>query len=148
MLANRKRVNVYTLSASGSGSIKATKLTMYLAPTGTAGQQPLRGVIYADAGGTPGALVASSNEFVFSSSDAAGWYDLTLPSPVTLAPGTYWIGVLSGSSSYVTGFRYDQVSGSRVVNGNTYTSGPSDPFGAIGGGDAKEMSVYVTYTVG
>jgi hypothetical protein len=32
----------------------------------------LKGVIYADAGGSPGALLATSNELTYSSSQAAG----------------------------------------------------------------------------
>jgi hypothetical protein len=125
-----------------------SKLSIYLAPTATSGQQALRGIIYSDSGGSPGALVATSNELVFSSSDAAGWFDLTLPSPVSLSAGNYWIGMMSGSTPGVAGFRWDSVSGSRVYNSNTYTSGPSNPFGPIGGSDSEQMSIYATYTTG
>ena len=138
---DRKRVSRYSLGASGSVS----KLSAYLAPTSTAGQQTLRGVVYADAGGSPGALLATSNELVFHSTDAAGWYDLTLPSPVTLAPGSYWIGVLTGAGANVAGFRWDSVPGSRVYDNNAYSAGPSDPFGALTGTDAEQMSLYASY---
>jgi len=108
----------------------------------------LRGVIYADSGGAPGALVAVSNELSFASTQAAGWYDLTLPGAVTLSPGRYWIGMISGGSSYVAGFRWDSVSASRVFNSNTYTSGPTNPFGAVGASDSEQMSIYAMYTTG
>jgi len=144
MAANRKRVNAYSVSSSAAVS----KLSIYLQPTGTSGQQALRGVIYADSGGAPGALVAVSNELSFASTQAAGWYDLALPGAVTLSPGRYWIGMVSGGSSYVAGFRWDSVSASRVFNSNTYTSGPTNPFGAVGASDSEQMSIYATYTAG
>lgn len=55
-VAERKRVNRYGLPTSGS----VTKLNVYLAPTGTAGQQVLKGVVYADSNGAPGALLGVS----------------------------------------------------------------------------------------
>src|SRR5581483_2314768 len=48
--ADRKRVNEYALSASGTVS----KLSVYLQPSSTSGQQVIRGVIYADSGAAPG----------------------------------------------------------------------------------------------
>jgi subtilisin family serine protease len=140
---DRKRVNAYSLPTAGSVS----KLSVYLAPTGTAGQQALRGVVYADSGGSPGALLATSNELVFHSSDAARWYDLVLPSPLRLAAGRYWIGVITGGTSYVAGFRWSSVAGSRVYNGNTYTAGATNPFGPAST-DSEQMSLFATYTPG
>jgi hypothetical protein len=35
-----------------------------------------------------------------------------------------------------------------VYNTNTYTSGPSDPFGGSTTTDAEQMSLYATYTTG
>jgi hypothetical protein len=37
------------------------------------------------------------------------------------------------------------VSGSRVFNPNSYSSGPSDPFGSAST-DGEQMSIYATYT--
>jgi hypothetical protein len=124
-----------------------SKLSIYLAPTSTAGQQTIKGVIYADASGAPGSLMASSNELVFHSTDKAGWYDLVLSAPRTLTAGNYWIGVLTGASAGVASFRWDSVSGGRVYNNNTYTSGPTDPFGSIQGTDNEQASLYATYTL-
>ncbi|HEV3284764.1 MAG TPA: hypothetical protein VG010_11230, partial [Solirubrobacteraceae bacterium] len=139
--ANRKRVNRYALGISASVS----KLTMYLTPTKTSGQQVLKGIIYADSGGKPAALLATSNQLTFKSTNAAGWYELTFSTPPVLAAGNYWIGVISGTTSGVTGFRYDKVTGSRDYNANTYTSGPSNPFGAVST-DAEQASLYATYS--
>jgi subtilisin family serine protease len=139
--ADRKRVNHYQLATSGSVS----QLSMYLQPTGTSGQQTIEGVIYADQSGVPGALLAVSSPITFTSSSAAGWYNLPFASPVALGPGTYWIGIISGGTSRVTGFRWSSVAGSRALNSNTYTSGPSNPFGSASS-DAEQMSLYATYS--
>ncbi|MCW3028692.1 MAG: hypothetical protein JWN81_1903 [Solirubrobacterales bacterium] len=142
-LADRKRVNRYALAAPGS----VTKLSIYLAPTATVGQQLLKGLIYADSSGAPGALLGVSEPLTFKNTNAAGWYDLVFSSPVKLAAGNYWIGVITGASSYVAGFRYDAVSGARDYNANTYTSGPTNPFGTPSI-DPEQTSLYATYTPG
>ncbi len=139
--ANRKQVNHYQLSTA----VNVSKLTMYLAPTGTKGKQVLEGVIYSDQGGSPSALLGVTNQLTFSSTNKANWYDLTFSSPVALSAGTYWIGVISGSTSNITGFRWKSVSNARAYNTNTYTSGPSNPFGTATI-DSEQMSIYATYT--
>ena len=77
--------------------------------------------------------------------DAAGWYDLSFASPVKLAAGNYWNGVMTGQTSNVIGFRYDNVSGARDYNANTFSSGPSNPFGSVST-DGEQTSLYATYT--
>ena len=139
--SNRKRVNEYALGVNATVS----KLTVYLRPTSHSGTQAIKGIIYADSGGAPGSLLAVSNQLTFASTDAAGWYDLTFPTPASLAPGNYWIGVLTGSSYGVAGYRYDSVANSRDYNTNTYSSGPSNPFGPVTI-DSQQMSLYATYT--
>ena len=141
--ADRKRVNSYALPASGS----VPRLSVYLAPTGTTGQQPLRGVIYSDASGRPEGLLGVSAELTFTSTSAAGWYELAFPAPVRLAAGTYWIGIISGAPSNVAGFRYDTVVAARDINTNAYSSGPTDPFG-LAYMDSKQMSLYASYEKG
>jgi hypothetical protein len=66
---------------------------------------------------------------------------------VKLAAGNYWIGVITGASAGVTGFRFDSVTGSRDYNTNTYSSGPTNPFGAFTT-DAEQTSLYATYSPG
>jgi hypothetical protein len=139
----RKRVNRYALAEAGTVS----KLSVYLAPAGTAGEQALKGVVYSDASGKPEALLAASEQLTFKSTNAAGWYSLPFATGVKLAAGNYWIGVISGVTQKVAGFRYDSVTGSRDYNANTYSSGPSNPFGAVTS-DSEQMSLYATYTAG
>jgi hypothetical protein len=117
---------------------------MYLAPTGKAGEQVLKGVIYSDASGKPEALLGATEQLTFKSTNTAGWYDLQFASPVKLAAGNYWIGVMTGATAGVTGFRYDSVAGARNYNANTYASGPTNPFGAVTT-DSEQMSLYASY---
>ncbi|MEA2209267.1 MAG: hypothetical protein QOF54_1744, partial [Solirubrobacteraceae bacterium] len=140
-LADRKRVSRYALTTAGT----VTKLSIYLAPTGATGQQVLKGVVYADSSGAPGALLGISEQLTFKSTNAAGWYDLALASPLKLAAGNYWIGIITGATSSIAGFRYTSVSGARDYNANTYTSGASNPFGTPTT-DAEQASLYATYT--
>ena len=51
---------------------------------------------------------------------------------------------MSGSSSNVIGFRWNDVAGARAYNTNTYTSGPSNPFGTAHV-DTEQVSLYATY---
>jgi hypothetical protein len=141
--ADRKRVNRYALAGAGT----LVKLSIYLAPSGTAGQQVLKGLVYADSSNAPGALLATTEQLTFKSTSSAGWYDLSFSSPVKLAAGNYWIGIITGATSSVAGFRYDSVAGSRDYNANTYTSGPTNPFGAVTV-DAEQSSLYATYSPG
>jgi hypothetical protein len=63
---------------------------------------------------------------------------------VKLGPGNYWIGVVTGATPGVAGWRYDTVTGARAWNANTYTAGPTNPFGAVTT-DNEQASLYATY---
>jgi hypothetical protein len=140
-VSERKRVNRYALPVAATVS----KLSIYLAPGGTSGQQVLKGLIYADSSGAPSTLLAASEQLTYASTNATGWYDLKFSAPVKLTTGNYWIGVMTGATGGVAGFRFDSVTGSRDYNTNTYASGPTNPFGAVTT-DAEQMSLYATYT--
>jgi hypothetical protein len=137
---DRKRVNAYSISASGSIS----KLSIWLHPTSTSGSQTLEGIIYSDASNNPGQLVAVTQRFTFTSSDAQGWYDLKFSTPVVLNPGKYWIGVLTSGTDHVTGYHYNPVPGARYYNSNVFTAGPSQNFGSSGTitTDNEQMLLY------
>ena len=141
--ADLKAVNRYSLPTAAT----ASELRVFLAPTGSPGQQQLRGIVYADAGGTPGALVGVTDELTFQSSATAGWYDLPFPSPLDLTSGDYWLGIISGPQPDVAAVAYDAVPGVRAGNANAYAAGPSDPFGPILS-DNAQMSLYLVYDVG
>ncbi|HWW91136.1 MAG TPA: hypothetical protein VNY35_10200, partial [Solirubrobacteraceae bacterium] len=114
---------------------------------GPAGQQVLKGLIYADSSNAPGALLGVTEQVTFKSTNTAGWYDFVFSAPVKLAAGNYWLGVMNGGSAGITSFRYDTVSASRDYNANSYSAGPTNPFGAPTI-DAEQMSIYATYTPG
>jgi hypothetical protein len=139
--ADFKDVNRYSLPTAGV----VNQLAIYLAPTGTSGQQVIKGVVYADSNGAPGALLGTTNELTFQGSPA-DWYYLTFPAPMLLSVGDYWIGVITGAQSQVAGFRYDNVSGSLIYNANPYTAGPSNPFGPIIT-HSEQISLYAVYNV-
>jgi hypothetical protein len=156
--ADRKQVNEYSLPVAGTVS----KLSVYLAATATShrvrhghhrgvgrinrrgrpSRQMLEGVIYSDVSGTPGALVGTSNDLMFTSTSASRWYDLTFPIPLRLTAGHYWVGVLSGAKAGVAGYRYDRVARAGRYN---VTRGSVDPFGPANT-DSRQMSLYATYT--
>jgi Subtilase family len=140
---DRKRVNAYSLIQAGSVS----ELSVYLQPGYGTGNADIEGVIYADSNGSPGALIATSSQLVFPNTGPAGWYALPFATPPSLAAGRYWIGLLTGGATHAAGYRYASVNASRFLNSNTYTSGPSNPFGSAST-DNQQMSLYATYQPG
>ncbi|MGZ4215907.1 MAG: hypothetical protein ACXVHB_17025 [Solirubrobacteraceae bacterium] len=142
LASDLKAVNRYSLPTAATGA----ELRVYLAPNGVPGDQRLRGVVYADAGGVPGALVGVTDELDFPSSASAGWYDLPFARPLDLASGDYWLGVISGPQPNIAAFAYDPVPNSRAGNANAYAAGPTDPFGPIMT-DNAQMSLYLVYDV-
>jgi hypothetical protein len=147
--ADVKQVTRYSLPSLGH----ARDIDVYLQPTGVSGQQLLQGVIYVDAGGMPGSLLATTEESTFPSTAPAGWYTLKLPRQRTtdnpsglllLPPGDYWIGIIAGGDSGVADVAYDPVPADLAYNANPFTSGPSDPFGPASTLDER-MSLYLTY---
>lgn len=140
--ANVKRCAKYTLSETGDVS----KLTLYTggAP-GFSGTQAIRGVIYATSSGVPTTRLAVSNERVVSATETMAWRDLVLPATVRLAPGTYCLGVHSGTTEGVADYRWDAVAGSWFKNADTYSDGATSTFGTAETGN-QQISIYATYT--
>jgi hypothetical protein len=139
----------YSLPSAGY----ARDVDVYLLPTGLAGQQKLEGVIYADSGGAPGPLLATTAEFTYPSTAPPGWYALKLPRQRTdqnpsglllLQPGDYWIGFITGSDAGVAAVAYDSVPAALASNANPFSAGPSDPFGPVTTRDER-VSMYLTY---
>jgi hypothetical protein len=139
-LSERKRVNRYTLPEAGS----VTKLSVFMVPR-TSGQEVFKGLIYADSSGTPTELLGATEQFTYASANGTGWFDLTFSSPVKLAPGNYWIGIMSGATGGVASFRWNEVPLSRDYNVNTFAEGPTNPFGAVTT-DSEQTSLFATYS--
>jgi len=143
LIANQKRVNRCVLPVNATIS----ELVFYVAPTSHSGSQVLAGIFYADSKGKPGARLGTTGKFTFSSKEAAGWHHFIFGTPLKLAAGNYWMGVISGATTLVAGERYDSVANAEDYNNNTYSSGPSNPFGSFKV-TSEQMSLYATYTAG
>src|SRR4029077_1128445 len=104
----------------------------------------LKGLIYSDNGAKPETLLGTSEQLTFKSTTPAVLWTLPFASAVKLAAGNYWIGVISGPTASVAGFRWTSVANARAFNANTFASGPSNPFGAVTT-DNEQMSLYATY---
>jgi hypothetical protein len=132
---------------SGSYQLAASavvpQLTGYM--EGTAAPQRLRGVVYADAGGGPGALVAVSSEVTVAANAPAAWIDLVFASAPTLQAGRYWVGYWFGGG--VAGY-HDTVPGAGRYVAAPYspTGSPPATFGA-GSGDSIAFSLYAVLGV-
>lgn len=139
----RKRVNGYAISQSTT----LDKFNIYLTSTSASGQQLMKGIIYADSNGRPGSLVVTSNQLTFKHGESSGWYSLPLSHTVTLAPGKYWIGIYTGDSTHVAGYRYNYLNDSRAWNNNLYSNGsssvPTNSFGSFNE-DGEQMSLYAS----
>jgi hypothetical protein len=141
LVANIKRVNKCVVPVSAL----LTELHVYLQPTKVKGQQLIEGIIYAsNKEGKPVERLGTSTQLTFKSTEAAGWYSLPFSPPVKLTAATYWIGIITGSSGKVAAEHYDAVKNAEDYNTNTYTSGPSNPFGSFKTIN-EEMSLYATF---
>jgi hypothetical protein len=136
--ADLERVNPYALLRGG----ELQRLNIYLQPTARRGRQAVRLMLYRDAGGLPGRLLATTRRFTFRSSYHARWYSLGVLRRRALPRGRYWIGVITGGRSGVAGWRYADV-GVRDTRGRGFDRGATSPFGAVGQ-DRALMSLYAT----
>jgi hypothetical protein len=145
LYADYKIVHSATLSTAGS----VTQLSVYAVP-GIASPSPqaLKAAIYADSAGEPGALLATGTEVIYRGNlNGSGWLDLPLASPLALAPGTYWIGFITGATSEGLGYMYESASNGRAYNANTFAAGLSNAFGTASF-DSERASLYATYVPG
>jgi hypothetical protein len=126
-----------------ASAVSVTKLSAYVAGGGTVSH--LRGVIYTDSAGKPGAFAAVTPVLTINANQAAGWVDLTFPSAVSLPAGSYWLGYWY--ADYQSRHAYLNVSGSERYAPATYnaTGNPPASF-PTGGTSTSSYSLYATYT--
>src|SRR3990167_1846810 len=128
----------FVSTASPSSSGIATKLTARL-DLSAAGSVPAKGVIYSDNAGSPDALLATSDEVTVTNTTEQA---IDLPFTGT----NHWIGIhWSSFPSHNYGISMDSTSSGNKTNNDTYSDGPSDPFGARNTGTGI-LDCYVTYT--
>ena len=139
-----KEVSLYSAPQPGLVS----KLTGYVSGLGkSSGSQPVKAVLYADSGGSPGALLGVSNQVMVQAGRGWGWVDFTFASSVQVQAGSVWMGYIAGASSDLTQLRYDSSPNELRYNKNSggYGAGPTSPFGTP---TLSKMhySLYATYT--
>ena len=127
----------YTLTTASTG----TSLTGHLRGGSTA--QPIRALIYTDAGGRPGTFVAASQQVTVAAGAPAAWTAFPLASPAALPAGTYWLGYwFGGTGIQVT---YDTIAGSGRYTPASYSSTGNPPTSFTGGTPSDlAFSLYAT----
>jgi hypothetical protein len=143
LATNLKGVNRYSLPTAAVVGFEQ----IFLSPTGTPGRELIRGVVYADSNGTPGRLLASTNQLAYTAADGSGWTVLSFTPYVKLPAGAYWIGLISGGHPGVATISYEHVPSVLDYNQDLYSAGASDPFGPITLGN-QLISMYLDYLVG
>lgn len=142
MESERERMMTWAAPAG-----EVIKLSFYFRP-GSAGagtKQKIKGLIYADAAGKPGALLGSTEQIEPTAPITPGWVDLIFATPVAITAGTYWIGVMTGPTGSVVAYNFDASAGARQFVARTYASGPF----AVGSEgvwttDTQQSSCYAT----
>jgi len=141
--AKVKRCSTFKLNETGN----VTSLGLYTGGTpGYSGSQVVRGVIYSMSGSSPRNLKATSDAITVKAGQAMDWQTLSLPSAVTLDPGTYCLGTLTGATEGVADFRYASVPGSWFKSDDSYSDGASNPFGTPSATGDIQLSIYASYT--
>ena len=102
-------------------------------------------MIYRDAAGAPGALAAVGPEQVVTPAAGGEWIALPLATPVSLAPGTYWLGILTGDTSKATVHYVGGTPGAKVYIWDAYANAAGNP-ASVGTFDTGPMSIYAEYT--
>jgi hypothetical protein len=139
-LPNRfKLVNSYTLP----GAVWLDYLSPDLKAEGT-GAESLTGVVYQDAGGRPGSLVATTEPCVVRGGVTSDCDVMVFTPEVNVPAGTYWFGILARGRSNVAEIQEGHT-GVALWNDNPL-SAASDPFGPTRA--LKErMSLEVNYSL-
>lgn len=123
-----------------------SKLTAYYSNGASACN--IKGLIYS--GGpsdtTPNDVLAATPGVAVASNIGAAWRDFVFSSPVTLSPGTYWLGFVGDGGSLDFVPVRNLATGTGFVSTNAagnYTSPPNNPTGTS---STRNYCVYATYT--
>lgn len=148
-------VNMSTARALACGSWAMTEsgeissIDVYLSGNGGGtGTALFKGCIWDDDnGGDPGTLKVTSAEGSMTDGAAGQWVSMAVSPPVALTTGTWWIGLITGGVDAVCKRYYNAAVGNQAIyKGNTYASGPPDPYGGADGADADLVfSIHAHY---
>jgi hypothetical protein len=134
---------LHTITTPASGTCNADKIGVRLSWNVTNGSK-FKGVIYADSGGSPGALVATGSEVTVTTANADSVLESTFSAVTLSASTTYWIGLWSNDANRLMcghgGNGYSQFKG-----GGTYASGP---FSSMSGSTevGREIGLYLLFS--
>ena len=138
------------LDLSGSYSLagQATVSELHAYVAGGSALSHLRAVIYGDSGGKPAGLQATTVEVTIPAGQSARWVTLSLPSPVTLAAGSYWLGYWYGDGN--SRHFYTSQAGEERYAKVAYSSTASPPasYPTSNNTSSSRYSLYATYTTG
>jgi hypothetical protein len=135
-----KRVSAFSFAAPAA--VDVIRLRAYVDGKGaSSGSQTVRGIVYADSGGAPGARLGSTGQITINAGRSPGWVDLYLSSAVRLNAGRHWLGLHTGSSGGVVRYAAGSRTDALRFNSDSYSDGPSSAFGSAKV-DAKEMSIH------
>jgi hypothetical protein len=137
------------VSSATSGDDGAALELAILCDLSAAGSCQIKGVIYADSAGTPGALLAVSDERTVTNAGTMAW--ITCPfsgaNQVAIASGTsYWIGVAHPDPGAIS-LRLARGAVSNATKQNadaSYADGPLNPYGAVTSQALGPIACYVT----
>lgn len=128
----------YQATLAENGAV--TSISVYSVSDG----RTAKAFIYSDDTNQPKTLLALSPE---TASVTTAWVTFTFASPVALAAGNYWLGIISPDG--FTG-RYAATGGLHDTGGgagtDVYVDGPADPWDSHVGAGTRKVSVYATYS--
>jgi hypothetical protein len=116
------------------------QLVAYFAPN--SGQSNLRGVIYADASGTPTSLLGSTT-VVLAAQAQPTWVPLPFAAPVMLSPGDYWIGTHTATA---IGIAYQSNMGASKFANDLFSDGTNATYTGSATTFTLQLSIYAEYT--
>jgi len=104
-------------------AVSVSRLSGYMA--GGSAASRMRGLIYADSGGQPNALMAVSAEVSLAAGAAATWVSLPFTSAVALPAGSYWLGYWYADANARR--YYTDTTGAERYKAATYSATGSPP---------------------
>lgn len=139
---DRKKVS--SASPSSAGTVTSITIRGRVDTENTV----IKGVIYSDTAGAPDALLATSAEITINSTTEQEWTGaFSGANQISVTAGTtYWIGFLQqdpGVGNFL--ISRDGTASASQTNTDTYSDGPTNPFGTPTA-ESGPVDVYVTYT--
>lgn len=137
-----KYASKFTLGPAGGLVSKLSLACSSSAGSGVA--QYWKGVIYSDNSGSPDDLLAVTQEYTMYLGESYAYRDLVFSTDVELAAGDYWLGLIAGAGANAS-VRILPDGDHRQWNSDTYSDGPSDPYGSTSSGGGGPLCIYATY---